>query len=181
MFEPDHEGMKTKHRVPSIIVASALVFGALSYALRGAPVVRHAIAQLRARDDSVGPAPAVASNAGRARNALQVSGQGTAAGGIDKNVSFQKNGTYAGRREYAYYGFVKVQAVISGGQLKDVTVVEYPNDNGRSQYINSVALPYLIQEAVSAQSAKVDFISGATFTSFAFTKSLQEALKAAGA
>jgi uncharacterized protein with FMN-binding domain len=91
------------------------------------------------------------------------------------------DGTYDGRREYAYYGYVKVQAVVSNGKLLDVRMYEYPNDNGRSHYINSVALPYLIQEAVDAQSWKVDLISGATFTSEAFTKSLQAALSKAGA
>lgn len=91
------------------------------------------------------------------------------------------DGTYDGRREYAYYGYVKVQAVIKAGRLTDVRLYEYPNDNGRSHYINTVALPYLIQEAVDAQSWKVDLISGATFTSNAFAKSLQAALARAGA
>ncbi len=91
------------------------------------------------------------------------------------------DGTYDGRREYAYYGYVKVQAVIKDGKLADVRMWEYPNDNGRSHYINTIALPYLIQEAVDAQSWKVDLISGATFTSAAFEKSLQAALSRAGA
>ena len=60
-------------------------------------------------------------------------------------------------------------------------MLEYPNDNGRSHYINSIALPYLIQESVDAQSFSVDLISGATFTSEAYMKSLQEALRQAGA
>jgi uncharacterized protein with FMN-binding domain len=76
---------------------------------------------------------------------------------------------------------VKVQAVIQNGTLSDIKVIEYPSDNGRSRYINSIALPYLIQETVGANSWKVDLISGATFTSVAFLKSLQEAMKAAGA
>jgi uncharacterized protein with FMN-binding domain len=96
-------------------------------------------------------------------------------------ASLAGDGTFSGRREYAYYGFVRVQAVVKNGTLTDVKVLEYPNDNGRSHYINSVALPYLIQEAVDAQSSRVDVISGATFTSVAFTKSLQEALRQAGA
>ena len=91
------------------------------------------------------------------------------------------DGTYDGRREYAYYGYVKVQAVIKAGRLTDVRLYEYPNDNGRSHYINTVALPYLLQEAADAQSWKVDLISGATFTSNAFAKSLQAALARAGA
>ncbi len=90
------------------------------------------------------------------------------------------DGTYTGNREYAYYGFVRVRAVVSGGKLTTVKVLEYPNDNGRSRYINSVALPYLIQEAVQTQSGNVDLVSGATFTSDAFQKSLANALRRAG-
>ena len=91
------------------------------------------------------------------------------------------DGSYTGRREYAYYGYIRVRAVVSRGKLTDVKVLEYPSDNGTSRYINSVALPYLVQEAVQVQSGKVDLVSGATFTSDAFTKSLADALRRAGA
>lgn len=90
------------------------------------------------------------------------------------------SGTFTGTREYAYYGYVKVQAVVNRGAISDIQILEYPNDNGRSHYINSVAMPYLIQETVGGASWKVDLISGATFTSAAYVKSLQEALKKAG-
>jgi uncharacterized protein with FMN-binding domain len=90
------------------------------------------------------------------------------------------SGTFTGQREYAYYGYVKVQAVVNHGTISDIQILEYPNDNGRSHYINSIALPYLIQETVGGASWKVDLISGATFTSVAYVKSLQEALKKAG-
>ncbi len=85
-----------------------------------------------------------------------------------------------GDPEYAYYGWVRVRAVVQNGTVRDIQVLEYPNDNGRSQYINSVALPYLIQETVGGRSWRVDLISGATFTSVAYVKSLQDALKKAG-
>ena len=85
-----------------------------------------------------------------------------------------------GRRVYAYYGFVRVEAMVRGGRLANVRVLEYPHDNSTSRYINGVALPYLIQEAVGAQSSRVDLISGATFTSDAFARSLRDALARAG-
>ena len=91
------------------------------------------------------------------------------------------SGAFTGRREYAYYGYVKVQAIVRNGTIADIRVLEYPNDNGRSNYINGIALPYLIQETVGGHTWKVDLISGATFTSVAFIKSLQAALKQAGA
>ena len=102
--------------------------------------------------------------------------------GIARTVAYGlSDGRFSGKREYAYYGFVRVEALVKSGKLADVRVLEYPNDNGRSHYINSVALPYLVQEAVDAQSFRVDVISGATFTSEAYMKSLQEALRQAGA
>ena len=111
-----------------------------------------------------------------------IAGTRTFAAGITRvSTARLADGAYDGQRAYAYYGYVKVQAVIANGRLTDVRLYEYPNDNGRSQYINNVALPYLIQEAVDAQSWKVDLVSGATFTSSAFEKSLQAALKRAGA
>lgn len=110
------------------------------------------------------------------------SAQAQAAGGVRKTAAYSLNsGQYVGTREYAFYGYVKVQATVKSGQLTDVTILEWPNHAGRSQYISSVALPYLVQEAVSTQSARVDSISGATLTSEAFAKSLDAALRKAGA
>jgi uncharacterized protein with FMN-binding domain len=166
----------TRNRVAAVAVVSAMGIGALTYGLRAIPVVRQAVARLRAGGNEGTP---VAGGA-LARNALLVSGTGTAAAASGQTVAYRKDGTYTGRREYAYYGYIKVQAVINNGTLADIRILEYPNDNGRSHYINSVALPYLMQEAVDAQSFRVDFISGATFTSSAFVKSLQAALQQAG-
>lgn len=90
-----------------------------------------------------------------------------------------KDGSYTGPSENAYYGFVQVKATVSGGKLTSVSFLEYPNDNPTSQSINSQAIPYLQQEAIQAQSANVDIISGATYTSQAFSQSLGSALNSA--
>lgn len=92
-----------------------------------------------------------------------------------------RDGTYAGRVADAYYGNVQVEAVIAGGRLSNVKVLQYPNDRGTSIEINSQALPMLISEAISAQSANVDGISGASDTSPAFVQSLSSALAKAKA
>ncbi len=107
--------------------------------------------------------------------------QPPAAPGAVKASYSLNSGQYVGTREYAFYGYVKVQATVQNGKLTDIVILEFPNHAGRSQYISSIALPYLVQEAVSAQSARVDLISGATLTSQAFEKSLDAALKKAGA
>lgn len=87
-----------------------------------------------------------------------------------------KNGTYVGATADAFYGNVQVQVTISGGNVTNVKFLQYPSDRSTSQMINSQAMPYLIQEAISAQSAQVDGVSGATATSQAFIQSLGDAL-----
>ena len=90
-----------------------------------------------------------------------------------------KNGTYKGPEVDAYYGLVQVQATILGGKISDVQFLEFPSDRRTSVEINNIAVPYLQQEAIKAQSANVDIISGATLTSEAFILSLQNALNSA--
>lgn len=86
------------------------------------------------------------------------------------------NGSYTGSPADAYYGTVQVKAVIQNGQLADVQFLQYPSDRSTSRYINSQAMPLLTQEAIQAQSAQVDGVSGATETSMAFVQSLASAL-----
>jgi uncharacterized protein with FMN-binding domain len=61
-----------------------------------------------------------------------------------------------------------------------VSVVDYPDGNPKDQEINSYALPILIDETVTAQSAGIDMVSGATVTSVGYQQSLQSALDEAG-
>jgi uncharacterized protein with FMN-binding domain len=90
-----------------------------------------------------------------------------------------KNGTYIGAVADAFYGNVQVQVTISGGNITDVQFLQYPSDRSTSRFINSQAMPLLTQEAIQAQSANVDGVSGATATSGAFVQSLQSALSQA--
>lgn len=76
------------------------------------------------------------------------------------------------------YGIVQVQVKVTGGKIVDVSTLSMPQD-GHSRRINIVAVPQLRQEVLSAQSANIDTVSGATLTSQAYTQSLQAALDAA--
>ncbi len=87
-----------------------------------------------------------------------------------------KDGTYTGPATDAYFGIIQVQAVVAGGALTDVRFLQYPSDRGTSLRISNQSMPQLKNEAIAAQSAKVDIISGATQTSEAFQKSLASAL-----
>lgn len=87
-----------------------------------------------------------------------------------------KDGSYKGDSIDAYYGNVQVLAVISGGKIKDVQFLDYPKGRQTSVRINERAMPYLTSEAIVAQDSNVDTVSGASFTSAAFRKSLASAL-----
>jgi len=91
------------------------------------------------------------------------------------------DGTYTGGVADAYYGMVQIQAVIQGGKLASVSFLQYPNDRNTSVFINGQAMPILKSEAIQAQNANVDIVSGATDTSMAFQQSLGDALAQAKA
>lgn len=79
------------------------------------------------------------------------------------------------------YGSVQVQVTISGGKIVDVQALQLPFDRRRSQAISQFVAPVLRQEALAAQSAQIDLISGATYTSDGYAQSLQAALDKAHA
>jgi uncharacterized protein with FMN-binding domain len=95
---------------------------------------------------------------------------------VPTNSTGLKDGTYTGDSADAFYGFIQVQVAISGGKLTDVQFLQYPNDRSTSRMINGQAMPILRQEAIAAQSANVDIVSGATDSSQAFIQSLSSAL-----
>jgi uncharacterized protein with FMN-binding domain len=87
--------------------------------------------------------------------------------------------TVTGDTVQTRWGPVQVRITLKNGRLTDVTAVSYPTDNPRDQEINSFALPRLRGEALQAQSASIDTVSGATYTSDGYRRSLQSALDSA--
>lgn len=87
-----------------------------------------------------------------------------------------KDGSYTGTTVDVGYGPVQVQAVVSGGKLATVKFLQMPYDRQQSAEIASQAEPILMQEALQAQSANIDTVSGATSDSEGFAQSLQSAL-----
>ena len=87
-----------------------------------------------------------------------------------------KDGTYTGSVADAYYGKLQVVAVVQNGKITDVQFPVYPDDPGHTTQVSQRALPQLKSEAIAAQSANVDIISGATQDSDAFQQSLASAL-----
>jgi uncharacterized protein with FMN-binding domain len=90
------------------------------------------------------------------------------------------SGTVTGSVAQTRWGPVQVQLTVANGKITHVSVIQYPNGNGRDQEINARALPILIQETLKAQGDSIDMVSGATVTSDGYLQSLQSALDKAG-
>jgi uncharacterized protein with FMN-binding domain len=114
------------------------------------------------------PAPTSTSSGGTSSG---TSGSGSSNAGATK--------TYTGSIAQTRWGPVQVTITVSDGKITDVAVPTYPNGNHRDEEINAYALPVLTQETMSAQSADIDTVSGATVTSDGYKESLQAALDAA--
>jgi uncharacterized protein with FMN-binding domain len=79
------------------------------------------------------------------------------------------------------FGAVEVAVTLQSGRLTDVRALELPFEHQRSQEISQQVAPLLHDEALQAQSAQIDLVSGATYTSSAYAQSLQSALDQARA
>lgn len=90
------------------------------------------------------------------------------------------HGTFTGDPIDTPYGTMQVAAIVANGRLTGVTVLRHTDVGGRSAQIDAAALPVLKSEAMSAHSAHIDVVSGATYTSRGYARSLQSALDKAG-
>lgn len=81
---------------------------------------------------------------------------------------------------FSRFGDVQVRVILQGTRIVDVQSLQLPFDRPRSQSISDQAGPWLHDEAIQAQSANIDTIGGATYTSDGYRQSLQAALDQAG-
>lgn len=77
-------------------------------------------------------------------------------------------------------GPVQVEIVVQNKKITDVKILQVPQEDPMDVRINQFAVPILIQETITAQSARIDMVSGATVTSDGYLQSLQSALDRAG-
>ena len=102
---------------------------------------------------------------------------GAAASGAPASAG---SGTFTGAVVQDPFGSVQVQVTLAGGKITTVTALKLPS-GGRSGSISQAVAPILQGEVLTAQSATIDSVSGATYTSEAYTQSLQSALDKAHA
>lgn len=90
------------------------------------------------------------------------------------------SGTFTGVPGNTRYGPVQVQITVVNNKITNAVALVYPTESFRDQQINQQAIPYLIQETLSAQSANIQGVGGASYTSQGWVDSLQSALTKAG-
>lgn len=88
--------------------------------------------------------------------------------------------TVVGTAVQTQYGVVQVKITVAGSTITHARFAQLTAYDGTSQQINSQAAPILLQETLSAQSAQIDGVSGASYTSQGYEQSLQSALDKAG-
>lgn len=168
-----------RRAVLTLIATVAIVVGLLHYKTTSAPrSLRIALGSAAPGSGSgASPTPAAsgAPSPGDPTGTTQPSPSPTTAG-----PPAGQTRTITGPVEENQFGPVQVQITVSGSHITAVKTLELPTDRARSAYISSVAGPMLTQEATQAQSANIDSISGASFTSYSFAESLQAAIQQAG-
>jgi uncharacterized protein with FMN-binding domain len=107
-------------------------------------------------------------------------GNGSAAATTPKRTA-AKSRTIIGPAVQTQYGTVQVAVTVKGSRLRDVRALVLPSGSGRTNEISVEAGPLLRQEAMAAQSANIDTLSGASYTSDGYRRSLQAALDRAHA
>ena len=90
------------------------------------------------------------------------------------------SGTFTGGYGNTRYGPVQVQITVVNNKITNAIALTYPTGSFRDQQINQQAIPYLIQETLAAQSANIQGVGGASYTSQGWVTSLQSALTKAG-
>jgi uncharacterized protein with FMN-binding domain len=97
-----------------------------------------------------------------------------------KAKSSGPSGTATGVVAQNQYGNVQVRVTVAGGKIKQVTAIQLPQSDPKSAQISQYAAPQLQSEVLAAQSAKIDGVSGASYTSQSYDQSLQSALDQLG-
>src|SRR5258708_22864868 len=122
-----------------------------------------------------GAGGAGSSAAGPGGSAAGGSGAGSVTGSGSRTASGAP-ATATGQARSTAFGPIQVQATLTGGRVTGVRVLQETNVGARSQQIDASAIPQLTKETLAAGSARIDAVSGATYTSAGYIQSLQSAL-----
>ena len=173
--------LKKNRPLRRIVLASAATVSGLVMLLSLKPHTAPQIAAAPAPAPSSSSSSASGGSSGSSGSAGSSGSSGsTASDGSSSSGKTTGTKTYTGESVQTRWGPVQVRITVKKGKITDVTAVTYPQENPRDQEINSYAVPQLRSEALAAQSASIDTVSGATYTSDGYRQSLQSALDTAG-
>lgn len=155
-------------------VVSSIAVLVIGWQLGGQPAVTAPAQQsTTSGTGTTGTGTTSSGSSGTSSGTTGSSGTGTTGGS-------SASGTFAGDTTQTQYGPVQVQITVENRTITEVTALQLTNSDGRSVQISQEAAPVLRREALQAQSAQIQAVSGATFTSEGYTTSLQSAIDEAG-
>jgi uncharacterized protein with FMN-binding domain len=155
-----------------VATAAALIF-LLSFKTHTTPVAA-------VSPPSASASPASGAGASAAATSKSTAASGTSSGSARSGSASSAAKTVTGDEAQTIYGPIQVKITVKNGKVTAADATEYPNNDPRDAQINAYAIPALNSEAVSAGSAQIDSVSGATYTSRGYVSSLQSALDKAG-
>ena len=130
------------------------------------------------------PSAAIGAQSSSSTTATPTPGSSTTAAGTPtaspSTSAAPASESYLGSSVTTRYGVIQVKVTVRAKKITNVSFAQLTAFDGRSQQINSDAAPQLLQETLSAQSANIDTVSGASYTSDGYRQSLQSALDKAG-
>jgi uncharacterized protein with FMN-binding domain len=125
-------------------------------------------------------APPAAAHPAVTSSAAKPSAKASSSSSSGGNAQSTTARTFTGAVDNTQYGPMQVAITVSGKTITKITVVQQTDNGSESQSIDSMALPMLTSEALKAQSASIDAVSGASYTSAGYKQSLQSAIDMAG-
>ena len=129
---------------------------------------------------SAAPAGPSAPSAGAASTAGSADGQAASATHGASAPAAAAARTVTGTVASTQHGPMQVQLTVAGTKITKVTLLQRTDDGAESDQIDAYAIPKLTSETLAAQSAHIDAVSGASYTSSGYIQSLQSALDKAG-
>jgi len=125
-------------------------------------------------------APAPAATATKKATTTTPAPAATTAAPAPAPAKAKPSGTFTGSTSQTRFGPVQVQITLVNGKITAANALQYPNNDFRSQQISQQAIPYLVQETLAANSADIQGVGGASYTSQGWYDSLVSALAKAG-
>jgi uncharacterized protein with FMN-binding domain len=136
--------------------------------------------QAAAPADTAAATPAATTTKKSTKKSTTTATKAPAAAATTAPAKAAVSGTFTGATQQTRFGPVQVQITISNGKITAAKALQYPNNDFRSQSISQQAIPYLVQETLAANSANIQGVGGASYTSQGWYDSLVSALAKAG-